>query len=77
MQIYNVQQAYSFLTEVCFAVQIRSKALVQYTTPFTSVNLLTMAEAFKTDVRWGLAVGSSHAHRSRLMSDGSSFSVLL
>lgn len=29
---------------------IRSKALVQYTTPFTSVNLLTMAEAFKTDV---------------------------
>ncbi|KAL0044872.1 hypothetical protein WJX82_000746 [Trebouxia sp. C0006] len=29
---------------------IRSRALVQYTTPFTSVNLPTMAEAFKTDV---------------------------
>ncbi|KAL3145664.1 COP9/signalosome complex subunit Csn1 [Trebouxia sp. C0010 RCD-2024] len=29
---------------------IRSKALVQYTTPFTSVNLPTMAEAFKTDI---------------------------
>ena len=35
---------------VC-VMQIRSKALVQYTTPFISVNLPTMAEAFRTDVR--------------------------
>lgn len=35
-------------------LQIRSKALVQYTTPFTSVNLPTMAQAFNTDVRYAL-----------------------
>ncbi len=31
-------------------VQVRCKALIQYTTPFVSVNLTTMAEAFGTDV---------------------------
>lgn len=29
---------------------IRSKALIQYVTPFTSVNLATMATAFATTV---------------------------
>lgn len=31
---------------------IRSKALIQYVTPFTSVNLVTMATAFATTVGW-------------------------
>lgn len=30
--------------------QIRQKAITQYTTPFISVNLNTMASAFKTSV---------------------------
>ena len=38
-------------------MQIRSKALVQYTTPFTSVNLSTMAQAFNTDIRCVLQTG--------------------
>jgi hypothetical protein len=33
---------------------IRSKALIQYVTPFTSVNLATMATAFATTVGWAL-----------------------
>lgn len=32
--------------------QVRSKALIQYVTPFTSVNLATMATAFATTVGW-------------------------
>ena len=32
------------------ASQVRSKALIQYTAPFISVNLPTMATAFGTDV---------------------------
>ncbi len=31
--------------------QIRSRALTQYTTPFSSVDLRAMAGAFNTDVR--------------------------
>ena len=31
-------------------VQVRCKALIQYTTPFVSVNLHTMALAFGTDI---------------------------
>ena len=34
----------------CAALQVRSKALIQYTAPFISVNLQTMAQAFGTEV---------------------------
>ena len=48
--VVAMQSQHRYNVRVCVA-QIRRKALVQYTTPFTSVNLPTMAEAFKTDVR--------------------------
>ena len=32
------------------AAQVRSKALIQYTSPFVSVDLRTMAAAFSADV---------------------------
>ena len=37
--------------------QVRSKALIQYTAPFISVNLRTMATAFGTDVGCAFADG--------------------
>ena len=35
------------------AAQVRSKALIQYTAPFVSVDLRTMAAAFSADVECG------------------------
>ncbi len=40
----------SVLRGWCAALQVRSKALIQYTAPFISVNLQTMAQAFGTEV---------------------------
>lgn len=44
--------------------QIRSKVIVQYFAPFTSVSLHTMAEAFSTDV------GSMQAEVAKLIAEG-------
>jgi len=44
--------------------KIRNKAIVQYFSPFVSVDMKTMAEAFKTDV------GSLEKELSRLIMDG-------
>ena len=41
--------------------QVRSKALIQYTAPFVSVNLSTMATAFGTDLGCAPAPAPSNA----------------
>lgn len=63
-------------------LQVRSKALIQYTAPFVSVNLNTMATAFGTDVGWVFiftAMSALHraSHRAHVSDHGKTLHSLL